>query len=154
MYIIILYIIYYWPFWAIIIEFTTQTFVLLQFIHIYNYLHNNTIYTIIFQCRDCLTCTAPRRQLMKKEENSSPSLETSHAMSLAVTAYMHELMTTIFLYIRHLCHVCPRDNFPGNNDPYTVPPSTHVTGTINDTRSCIYTGLHWVDNTCGKLKDT
>ena len=73
-------------------------------------------------------------------------------MSLAVTAYMHELMTTIFNpkpQFMYMSHVPKRDNFefPGNNDPHTVTPSTQVTGSINDTRSCIHVvaGLGWRD---------
>ena len=90
------------------------------------------------------------KETTDEEQNSSPSLETSHAMSLYIwTVYMNwwrrsfytKFLQTAYGYIRHLwhwCHVCQRDNFPGNNDPYTVPPSTRGTGTITDTRSCIY----------------
>ena len=42
-----------------------------------------------------------------------------------------------------MSHVPKRDNFPGNNDPYTVTPSTRVTGSINDTRHIYMWWLVW-----------
>ena len=79
----------------------------------------------------------------------------SHAMSLAVMTYMHTWTDNFLSIPNFLQHdsghvnVPKRDNFefPGNNDPYTVTPSTRVTGSINDTRSCIHVvaGLGWCD---------
>ena len=46
-----------------------------------------------------------------------------------------------------------KENFPGNNDPHTVTPSTRVTGSINDTKSHMHVhvvaGLGWIPQ--GKL---
>ena len=99
-------------------------------------------------CRDWLTCTQGDNWWRTKF-----FISPSHAMSLAVMAYMNWWQRSFYTkfpptWRRTFMSRAPkRDNFPGNSNPYTVAPSAQATGSINDTRSCIHVvaGLGWRD---------
>ena len=114
----------------------------------YNYMHE-LLYPNRLGLTD--TCTASGRQLMKSKLFTIDLSFTCNVLSCNsihawtddnndLSIYTKFPPNSIWIHQTFMSRVPKRDNFPGNNDidPYTVTPSTRVTGSINDTRSCMH----------------